>query len=1613
MVRQKERASSVAQRKLRAARQRARGLLDRSIQPELLEGRSYLAAHIVGDPTSYSTIQAAVSAATSGATINVDAGTYSELVTISKPLTINGAQAGVDARSNLRRSSVESIVNGTTTSDGKTSGFYINASGVTIDGFTVQGNTSSAKYGAGIVIAPGKSGTHIFNNIVQNNVAGMYLANASSSDAAVIQYNVFRNNNNSGTNSGRGIYSDGDIAGGKLTNVTIDNNAFFNNHASTNFESGVGLESRYSTNGAAQTNIRVTNNVFDNNGKAVLSYNISNLTISGNSVTHEVDSGSGAFRFEGGAVNVIITGNSVYNTTSCAVRVDSKAWSVVSSGFVVTNNNFFGNFTSTGSKESVNIGTGQYSGTFDARNNWWGNASGPGGVSSGTGDILTANGNSVLFSPWLSAPTASLQEPYWGTPAVITSTIEAEDYDFGYEGVGYHDSDKTNSGGVYRSDGVDLVATTDASGAYQVNDTKPGEWLAYTVNIPQSGSYTLLVRVATSQSTGGKFHLEVDGANVTGSISVPGTGGSWQTLTLPGVNLSAGTRAMRLVMDTGGSSGTVGNFNWLKFTANSVSNVPAAPTVLAAQGTTPNTIALNWRDNSGNETGFIIERTGGGSSVWTTIATTGANITTYTDATVAPGTTYTYRVRATSAAGDSDNSNQATASTPAISAVTYLSDLAWLSATNGWGPVEKDMSNGGNATGDGNPLTLNGIKYAKGLGVHAASDITYALNGNYTSFLADVGVDDEEGASGSVDFQVFADGVKIYDSGVLTGNSATGNINVNVTGVNQLRLVVTDGGDGIDFDHGDWAGARLTTANVVPTAPAVPTSLAASALSNTQVKLTWQDNATNELGYKIERSTDGVTFVQIGTTAADANTYIDLTATSLTAYSYRVRAAGNSGLDSDYSNVASVTTPAAPTFAYLSDLAWVSATNGWGPVERDTSNGSSGAGDGKTMTLNGVTYAKGLGVHAASEVIYNLNGAYSQFLSDIGVDDESAQGTVVFQVYADNVKVYDSGLMTATSATKQVSLSVAGKQQLKLVVTDSGDGNSYDKADWAGARLVFAEPAPAAPTGLTATLANGVGPVNLAWTDKATNETGIRVERSTDGVNFTTIATLPAGATSYSDSALAQGVTYTYRAVAFNSTGSGTSNTASVSVPVVAPTAPANLVATALNGTVSLTWTAGGGTVQGNYLERADDGVTFTRIATLGAVTSFTDTTAVVGTSYTYRVQAFNATGPSDYSATATATVPPAPAAPTALTALVNGAVISLTWTDNASNETGFRVERSTDNVTFTALTTLAANATSYSDAALVQGQTYYYRVVAFNTGGGASAYTNVASALAPIQPPAAPTGLSATVAGAAISLGWVDNSTNEDGYRVERSTDDLTYTTLASLPKASTTYSDTTAVPGQIYYYRVQAYNLGGASAYTATVNATVPNTALPLGWTSQDIGNTGATGSATQTNGVFTVAGAGNQIGTKADVFQYASTTMTGDVTIVSRVTSITKTDNNALAGIMIRESNATGSKEVGIYLSAANGLFFLRRSTTGGDTTTTNIKGFTAPVWLKLTRKGDVFTAYSSTDGVTWSTVGSATVSMTPQVMVGLAVTSHKPGVLNTSKFDNVSVIQGVLV
>lgn len=150
---------------------------------------------------------------------------------------------------------------------------------------------------------------------------------------------------------------------------------------------------------------------------------------------------------------------------------------------------------------------------------------------------------------------------------------------------------------------------------------------------------------------------------------------------------------------------------------------------------------------------------------------------------------------------------------------SYLSDLVYTSAASAWGPVELDRSNGEQVSNDGRALTVGGQTFAKGLGAHADSEITYPLAGNCTRFTAQVGVDDEVGDLGSVVFEVHGDGRRLYESGVRRGGDGPLGVSVDVTGVQTLRLVTTNGGDNIDYDHADWADARVTCADAQAGAP--------------------------------------------------------------------------------------------------------------------------------------------------------------------------------------------------------------------------------------------------------------------------------------------------------------------------------------------------------------------------------------------------------------------------------------------------------------------------------------------------------------------------------------------------------------------------------------------------------------------------------------------------------------------------------------------------------------------------------------------------------------------------------------------------------------------------
>lgn len=164
-----------------------------------------------------------------------------------------------------------------------------------------------------------------------------------------------------------------------------------------------------------------------------------------------------------------------------------------------------------------------------------------------------------------AAPPPTGSTPFSGQPISLPGTIQAEEFDNGGPTVAYVDTGAGNNGGAFRQTDVDLEATTDTGGGFNVGWTAAPEWLLYTVDVPTAGVYTLELRVASAVA-GGTIRVEVGGQDVTGPIAFPNTGGwqTWQTLTKTGVNLAAGVQPLRLVFATNNPGGYLGNVNWLK-----------------------------------------------------------------------------------------------------------------------------------------------------------------------------------------------------------------------------------------------------------------------------------------------------------------------------------------------------------------------------------------------------------------------------------------------------------------------------------------------------------------------------------------------------------------------------------------------------------------------------------------------------------------------------------------------------------------------------------------------------------------------------------------------------------------------------------------------------------------------------------------------------------------------------------------------------------------------------------------------------------------------------------------------------------------------------------------
>jgi hypothetical protein len=361
--------------------------------------------------------------------------------------------------------------------------------------------------------------------------------------------------------------------------------------------------------------------------------------------------------------------------------------------------------------------------------------------------------------------------------------------------------------------------------------------------------------------------------------------------------------------------------------------------------------------------------------------------------------------------------------------------------------------------------------------------------------------------------------------------------------------------------------------------------------------------------------------------------------------------------------------------------------------------------------------------------------------------------------------------------------------------------------------------------------------IDLAWQDNASNELGFEVHRSSSpGGVFSLRLSTGSNVINFRDEGLSAATQYCYKVRAFRKIGnkpntySVFSNVACATTPPPPPPPPPPVAAPSAMTVIPLTsehiavsWTDNSDNEDGFRLERsATSAGPWTPAATFGPnSTSFTLGLLPGEQQVCYRVFSFNALG-SSLPSNVDCTTPPA--RPSGLTAVgIAGPAIDLAWTDNSGAEDGYQVSRAASGEPWIAVADLPANTTSYRDAGVIADNTYYYEVRA-KKDGGFSYPSNTASAASASAPPVAPTDVTATPnSSSAVWIAWVDNSPNDGGFRIERSTDGGATWVSVAVGGAGGSAIDSALVSEQPVCYRVFAFNNQGDSP-PSNSDCTVP---------------------------------------------------------------------------------------------------------------------------------------------------------------------------------------------
>ena len=552
------------------------------------------------------------------------------------------------------------------------------------------------------------------------------------------------------------------------------------------------------------------------------------------------------------------------------------------------------------------------------------------------------------------------------------------------------------------------------------------------------------------------------------------------------------------------------------------------------------------------------------------------------------------------------------------------------------------------------------------------------------------------------------------------------------------------------------------------------------------------------------------------------------------------------------------TLTAAPVSESQIRLAWVHQTEGAGAtIQRTLGTGT----DWQTIAelaagIQGYTDS-GLeeGTEYRYQAIATLSGAKSSASasasaktlpkapSDLAVTQ--LVGSVISLVWADNSNKeegYDLQrkkgggsylsipALSANTTTYRDSVSETGVTYSYRVRTKLGAVNSA----WSNETSVTTFPS---PINLKAEAQSDVL-IQVKWIDNNQEELGFLLERAQAGTgNWALLDSLAVNSTTHNDNGLDEGESYDYRIKAY--TANGVSDPSTTATATTWPHAPANLAAVndpIVDLQVNVSWSDLSSVETGYELQRKDgNDVNFNTVATLDPnISEYQDTHVRVSYDYTYRVRTKFNNLLSPWSNLGSATTPElTPVAPSGLTGFANSLTsVTITWTDNSDNESGFKIQRSfVRSTAYVEIDSVTSNLTQYVDDGRSPNTTYFYKIYSYNQYGN-SGFSDVFEIRTPEPPPQGPTGLAAVALSPnIIQLFWTDASTDEDSFIVERSLSaDQGWSELGRTGSDTGKYNDFTVVQLTTYYYRVAAYNVqNGTSNYSNVAYATTPQ-AQPL---------------------------------------------------------------------------------------------------------------------------------------------------------------------------------------